>query len=595
MREQRLPDGSQILTDRTWQDVPGCRDVRIYPYIRKIDTLSSNSYLLSLNDCLILLDPGALPEQMEHMVGVIRSEIAEKPRPLLAIITHIHGDHWLQVLENTDFQKFPVIYAVQETGALAFANNDSRLTQASLLGTRFGTIPVALPLFPESELACEDGAILARPGFPFRYSYGTTPAPGGRKIRCQNILFDSDTLECYHTPGHNPDCICIRVGEILFTGDLHFAATTGIAGLAGWDQKKLIRSIEDIRGVLTAKPVRICCPGHGRPLPAPTMAATLEALQRDVESLDAIAELNVARARQVAAYAEGLMTALGEVFTIIEGRLYYVAYVLNELEESGEADSIGKLLGSGTIDDLIGNFNAFRAEYQEAGKPDVYIMLKAGQVIAKMDQVFEREDLDWIIDSYLLERAERLISDYMRMAKGHRPPVIVGNTDLRPVVSGAVAAVNRPPLSDDEFFDAADDPERYRKLLAKRIALVSPSADVSFAFHEGPGPYQASIDEDRMRGLLIMLLEEEIGRDAGTITIALEPEGERLILTMTGTGSSSGEKDAILPLKLRFLEEEATLAGGILRSSFQAGTTTFSLEMGTGSLLSILLPDTQNP
>lgn len=590
-----MPDGNALLTDRTWQDVPGCTGVRIYPYMRKIDTLSSNSFLLSLNDCLILLDPGALPEQMEHMVTVIRAEIARKPRPLLTILTHIHGDHWLQVLENPDFREFPVIYAIQEEGAKAFANNDSRLLQASLFGTRFGTLPVALPLFAESECSRDpDNAEITRPGYPFRYSYGMTGTPGNRVIRCENLLFGTDTLECYHTPGHSPDSICIRVGEILFTGDLHFAATTGIAGLAGWDQEKLIRSIRDIRGVLAGKQVQICCPGHGRPLPASTMAGTLEALQRDVESLEAIEELNVARARQVAAYAEGLMTALGEVFTIIEGRLYYVEYVLEELDESGEAGEVGKLLGSGSIDDLVENFNAFLAEYKGAGKPDIYIMLKAGQVISKMSRIFEREELDWIIDAYLLERAERLISDYMRMAKGHRPPVIVGITDLRPIVSGAIASINRAPLSDEELLDSADDPAKYRKLLAKRIALVNPGADIGFGFREGPGPYLASIDEERMQGLLVMLLEEEIGRDPEDITVSLEPEGDLLMLTMTGTSGSGEEKEEPASQKLRFLEEEATLAGGILRYSFLPGKTVFSLEMGTGSLLSTLLPDSGN-
>lgn len=593
MRAQQLPDGNPLFTDRTWQDLPGAKDVRIYPYIRKIDTLSSNSYLLSLTDCLILIDPGALPEQMEHMVTVIRKELDEKSRPLLVIITHIHGDHWLQVLENAEFQKFPIYYIVQEYAAIAFANNDSRITQASIFGTRFGSIPVSLALFRKSDagIGPENGE-LSVPEFPFRYSYGVTHAPDGREIRCQQILLTKNTLDFYHTPGHNTDCICIRIGDVLFTGDLHFAATTGIAGLAGWDQGKLLQSIEDVKGILAGTTIQVCCPGHGRPLPANTMATTLEALRRDVESLEAIEELNIARARQVAAYGEGLVSALGEIFTIIEGRLYYVEYVLDELEESGEAELVGKLLGSGSIDDIIENFNAFLSEYQSAGKPDIYIMLKAGQVVSRLDNLFEREDLDWIIDSYLLLRAERLISDFMRIAKGHRPTVIVESVDLRPVITDAIACLNHVPPTDEELMESVEDPEKFRKLLAKKIASVNVSSGMLFEFQEGNGPFEANVDRDRIEGLLLMLLEEEIGMDAGEIEIRLSSHEDNLILTITGTSTLREESDEMPSQKLRFLEEEAALAGGVLRSEFLPGKTIFSLEMGTGSLLSMLLPNT---
>ena len=40
------------------QPVQGTRNVTIYPYLRKIDLMSSNSYLLSSPGQIVLIDPG---------------------------------------------------------------------------------------------------------------------------------------------------------------------------------------------------------------------------------------------------------------------------------------------------------------------------------------------------------------------------------------------------------------------------------------------------------------------------------------------------------------------------------------------------------
>ena len=58
-----MPGGSGPLLPQQWQPVPGCRDALIYPFIRKVDTVSSNSYLVRTPDVVILIDPGGLPEQ----------------------------------------------------------------------------------------------------------------------------------------------------------------------------------------------------------------------------------------------------------------------------------------------------------------------------------------------------------------------------------------------------------------------------------------------------------------------------------------------------------------------------------------------------
>ena len=60
-----MPDGSNTpLVPLTWQPVPGVSEANIYPLIRKIDTISSNSYLIETPECICLIDSGGLPEQV---------------------------------------------------------------------------------------------------------------------------------------------------------------------------------------------------------------------------------------------------------------------------------------------------------------------------------------------------------------------------------------------------------------------------------------------------------------------------------------------------------------------------------------------------
>jgi len=49
------------------QPVRGTKDVSIFPYIRKIDLMSSNSYILSSPKMISIIDPGGLEDQIEHL------------------------------------------------------------------------------------------------------------------------------------------------------------------------------------------------------------------------------------------------------------------------------------------------------------------------------------------------------------------------------------------------------------------------------------------------------------------------------------------------------------------------------------------------
>ena len=75
-----------------------------------------------------------------------------------------------------------------------------------------------------------------------------------------------------------------------------------------------------------------------------TTIAILKKMQKDLDTLSGIAEVNPEWARETATYADDLMDRLSEIFTVIAGRLYFASHMMEELEESGEAARLAGLI-----------------------------------------------------------------------------------------------------------------------------------------------------------------------------------------------------------------------------------------------------------
>ena len=101
--------------------VRASRRTEVIPYIRKIDLMSSNSYILSGEDQIALIDPGALDEQWDLLTDRMLDLVEEKERPVVIYLTHIHLDHCFQLRRcREDLGLGRIAVAVQEKGAEAF-------------------------------------------------------------------------------------------------------------------------------------------------------------------------------------------------------------------------------------------------------------------------------------------------------------------------------------------------------------------------------------------------------------------------------------------------------------------------------------------
>jgi len=542
-KRRHLPAGnvSGLLSPRTWQPFPGMPGFSIFPEIRKADVISSNAYLIRTPDCLLLIDPGGLASQAELLTAEIAPFFAAGGLPLLVLLTHAHVDHFTALQEDPLFlDTGRVAIAVQETGARAIEQHDTALTQAELIGRDYKPLPVGVRLFSDGEYP--EGKSLREIALPSGCVASLSrdnvcPEPGV-SLKREVLAFPSGTrVELYHTPGHSPDSTCIRIGRVLFIGDLLFAANPGVAGLHGWDQDALIGSLERMLSVLKSGTVDIVCPGHGRVISAVQATTMLENVLADARALTGIAELNRERAEETARFAEDCMEEINELFTILAGRLYYVAHVMDELGETDLAADAGKLIDADELDSLLASFQEFADAHHAQDHVSIHLALKAGQVIGKLERSFMKDELAKIVDISLVRRAERLLSSYSSMLRGFTPPQERDSCEICPLVESVIIGLTGPSCSDDDILASTDDEEAFCRLLVARLGTRPLFDDVRVSFEHGTGDPRAVIDRDLFSDLLIYLFEDLVGTGAEAIAVAVSGDGAaRTVLTITGTG-----------------------------------------------------------
>ena len=531
-----MPGGSEPLISLVWQPVPGATGAQIYPLIRKIDTLSSNSYLIQTDDIILLIDPGGLTEQSESLVRIIEEIRMGNELPVFVVLTHAHLDHFRGTQDVPAFaHSNAVVFAVQESGAAVLERGDAKMTQAELLGQTISPIRIGLPLLTAGRAGSHHVPV------SLAFSNGATititreATPGG--LARERIEFGTGpALEVYHTPGHSPDSICLRMGGLLFIGDVLFAANPGIAGLCGWDQSALIRSLDGIESLLGEGDIDFVLPGHGRVIAGSDAGRMFSAIRSDARALENIAELNSERAIETAAFAEDCMEQVNELFTIMAGRLYYVSYVLEELGEDDVAEEVSRLIKGDLIDELLDVFRSFAEEHHKGGGVSIHLALKAGQVIGKLQRSFDGPELSHIIDPALVQRAARLLSDYTTMLRGFTPPSERAECNLVGHLEALVTGLSVPACSDDDLLGSDDEDSTFTRLLLNRIGMQPLLSDVAFSFSAGEKTLVAAVDQDEFTDLITYILEDLVGIGADTITLAVRRDGNSAVITLKGSG-----------------------------------------------------------
>lgn len=74
-------------------------------------------------------------------------------------------------------------------------------------------------------------------------------------------LGGGEEAEVFETPGHDPGCLCYKIGNWLFTGDSFIPGVPTVTKLRGGDKEAGKASLEKIKSLVTRETV--VCPGHG--------------------------------------------------------------------------------------------------------------------------------------------------------------------------------------------------------------------------------------------------------------------------------------------------------------------------------------------
>lgn len=513
-----------------WSRLAGEEDLSFYPMIRKIDVLSSNSFLISSDDDLILIDPGAIPKQADAILSVI-ADLAQTQNVTGILLTHTHMDHCHSLVSHPRLRSFADLTYSHVSGVNALKTEDYGVTQATLLGKRLSPTLLGNPLFSGNQ---ESGTY----GLPEE----TISFSGGLEITA------------YHTPGHSPESICYRIGENLFIGDTLFAGSPGIAGMVGYSREDLLKSLFGLKKMITGEGISVCHSGHGKPIQAQDAIRSIDLVAKEVRELDGIETHTPGRVRETALFAEDLMAEIDETLTIISGRITYVSHMLDELEEGASAGEISIVLDSAAVDDLLARYNSFAEEYRRGAHQPILLALNAANIAGKIDRLIDRGGLGTVIETWLLDHLDELINDYMTLFRGFRPVATLKECNMPDLCRTVADSLD--PRSSDQVSDLASG-ENFAAALALRLGRVRIVNEGSIIVSAGDEYLAAIIDPVRFERATRTLITRcaACGAEEMAITIRKQDE-DTVLITISGGESISEDK------QMRYLRKAFTLSGG---------------------------------
>ena len=563
-----------------WQKVPGATAVEIFPIIPKANCVSSNCYIFSAPDALVVVDPGANPEQTRQISRLLTDALALSQRPILVFLTHCHQDHSqeagsLELPAGIEIKRF-----AHQVGVEAMKYRDPNLTVAYLYpgnpgicAARFeGVLFASIPTSERPALELADGR---------RIELHTEPIamPDGATLQRQWLpLGDGNRLEIYHTPGHSPCSISLRVGSMLMLGDLPFAANPGVCGLDGWNHADLLQTLRKVDWLLETPDITVCCPGHGYCVSAQSMREKLRLMEAEASNLTNVPLLDAERITALKTYVDELLEETAALFTIFSGRLYTVSYYLSLLEEESAASRVLATLDIDRIDGILSDFRRIAEAFNASAVPEWTVVLKGVQVARSLQQVLSAEHVQQLLDLSLVDRAQRRLEDFLSVVRGLQ----FLQTEQPGAVNELIAELLKRKKEDTatkstDLMEAVDDDQSFLQAITRRLAAHSPLRDIEFEFAPAAQETHANIGAERLDDILTNLMEGMAGIGVKHISIATRVASGHVEVRL----SSRERMDPAAFGKRRLDLYNRTLGwlGGSLECSQQAGNAEFIIRL----------------
>jgi glyoxylase-like metal-dependent hydrolase (beta-lactamase superfamily II) len=563
-----------------WQKVPGATAVEIFPIIPKANCVSSNCYIFSAPQALVVVDPGANPEQTRQISRLLTDALALSQRPILVFLTHCHQDHsqeagGLELPVGIEIKRF-----AHQVGVEAMKHRDPNLTVAYLYPgnpgictARFeGVLFASIPTSERPTLELADGR---------RIELHTEPIamPDGATLQRQWLpLGAGNRLEIYHTPGHSPCSISLRVGSMLMLGDLPFAANPGVCGLDGWNHADLLQTLRKVDWLLETPDITVCCPGHGYCVSAQSMREKLRLMEAEASNLTNVPLLDAERITALKTYVDELLEETAALFTIFSGRLYTVSYYLSLLEEESAASRVLATPDIDRIDGILSDFRRIAEAFNASAVPEWTVVLKGVQVARSLQQVLSAEHVQQLLDLSLVDRAQRRLEDFLCVVRGLQflqteQPGAVNESIAKLLKRAKEATVTR----STDLMEAVDDDQSFLQALTRRLAAYSPLRDIEFEFAPATQETNANIGAERLDDILTNLMEGMAGIGVKHIRIAAGVSSGHVEIRLS---SREGiDPAAFDKRRLDLYNRTLGWLGGSLECSQQAGCTEFIIRL----------------
>ena len=519
-----------------WQKVPGAPSVEIFPIIPKANCVFSNCFIFSAPDALLVVDPGARPEQTKQINRILTDALALSQRPVLVFLTHCHQDHSqeagnLELPPGTEIKRF-----AHQVGVDAMKQGDPNLTVAYLYPGNPGICSVEFEgvLFASTPAS---GRLVLELTNDNRIELYNEPItmPDGTTLQHQWLsLGDGNRLEIYHTPGHSPCSISARIGSLLLLGDLPFAAMPGVCGLDGWNHADLLQTLRKVDWLLEVPDITVCCPGHGYCVPAPTMREKLRIMKAEAANLTDVPLLDAERVSALKIYVDELLEETAALFTIFSGRLYTVSYYLSLLEGENEAGRVLTTLDIDRIDAILSDFRRIAEAFNNNAVPEWTVVLKGVKVATLVQQVLSERPMQQLMDLSLVDRAQRRLADFLSVVRGlqflqtEQPGAV--NESIAALVKRTTEAAVKESA---DLMAAADDEESFLEALTRRLAAHSPLRDIELEFAPAAQDTNANIGAERLDDIVTSLMEGMGGMGVKHISVATRVAAARVEIRLS--------------------------------------------------------------
>ncbi|HWQ63544.1 MAG TPA: MBL fold metallo-hydrolase [Methanospirillum sp.] len=567
------------LENEVWQQIPGTRSAWVYPFIRKPSITGSNTYIIRSGRNLLVIDPGAISDQMEKVRQVLSAEVTSQNHRIILIAGHIHVDHMYFGLVDRQLRRIGrTIIAAEHWGAEQLEAGDAHWTGSDIVGLPQSPVHVALHLLTPEDKAAEIKRVVNIEGFKEIILNSHQISTNGRTLYGQSMMLeDGDHIDFWHTPGHSRESMSISIGTLLHVGDIPFATNPGIAGRAGWNKSDLLDSIYNIRDHLLTEDT-ICCPGHGRTFDYSGVMAMVSRMEIEISEMPDLSEYNVKRLNLSLWHGLDLIDEAHRLFPIIAGRMMSLCFRLENMEMEQEAADICVLFSDEQVDQFLLDFNRFYEEFKAGKKIKPEVVHKALQVFEQIEKAFPAESLESVIDRSLLRRARRILSDFLSTIQG----VIPDGKDEPVVLISLIHEVfagDQSGVSDEELITLADDEQAYRQAMVKRIAHHPYAHRLPYHIStENCGAGEDSItilaDRQRLYDSCIALIEYLECINAKSLDILLIGEKNAIQMILTPVGPDLASE---LPLPGSTIRE-ITYAGGIVKSVMEPGKEDIRIE-----------------